>query len=196
MGVRQLDRDHESGLNVAGETALAPEMLARVTRYAVYRCYGTDGALLYIGSGNLGQRLASHAEKVWFLEVRGITVEWYADELDARNAERRAIHVEHPKYNVQHRNASNPTPRKRTTGRTDLTTLPREEKIRRAQQVYRLSLQAGAKRISQRDLGEMFGHSKQWGADRQHEVDEAPGGIGRSAEWRINQKQRQQARCD
>jgi hypothetical protein len=36
--------------------------------------------------------------------VRGITLEWYADELDALNAERRAIHVEHPKYNIVHRN--------------------------------------------------------------------------------------------
>lgn len=86
--------------------ALPTELLGHAQRYAVYRCYSDSGELLYIGeSGALGKRLASHAEKVWFQQVRGITLEWYADELDALNAERRAIHVEHPKYNIQHRDA-------------------------------------------------------------------------------------------
>jgi hypothetical protein len=105
-------------MTVNDAMALPPEMLATVERYAVYRCYSDSGELLYVGStGQLGKRLGAHAEKAWFIQVRGMTFEWYADELDARNAERRAIHVEHPKYNVVHRNATRlatPAPRRRT----------------------------------------------------------------------------------
>jgi len=87
-----------------GELELPPELLGGTERYAVYHCYSDSGELLYIGeSGELGKRIASHAQKLWFTQVRGITLDWYADELDALNAERRAIHVEHPKYNKQHR---------------------------------------------------------------------------------------------
>lgn len=87
-----------------GGLALPPELLGSTMKHAVYRCYSDGGELLYVGeSGHLGKRLASHAEKAWFVEVRGITLEWYADELEALAAERRAIHVEHPKYNVHHR---------------------------------------------------------------------------------------------
>lgn len=101
--------------------ALPPEMLVTVERFAVYRCFSDSGELLYIGySGELGKRLAAHAQKLWFTQVRGITLEWYTDELDARNAERRAIHVEHPKYNQVHRNVprlaplpSSPQPRRK-----------------------------------------------------------------------------------
>jgi predicted GIY-YIG superfamily endonuclease len=84
--------------------ALPVELLGSVERYAVYRCYSDSGQLLYVGeTGDLGKRLADHATKLWFVQVRGITLEWYADELEALKAERRAIHVEHPKYNKQHR---------------------------------------------------------------------------------------------
>ena len=85
--------------------ALPIELLGSIERYAVYRCYSDQGQLLYVGeTGDLGKRLADHAGKLWFVQVRGITLEWYADELEALKAERRAIHVEHPKYNVVHRN--------------------------------------------------------------------------------------------
>lgn len=87
--------------------AIPPDLMGNVERYAVYRCYSDAGELLYVGeSGELGKRLAAHAQKAWFLQVRGITLEWHIDELDALNAERRAIHVEHPKYNVVHRNSA------------------------------------------------------------------------------------------
>lgn len=89
--------------------SLSPEMLLRASGHAVYRCYSDHGELLYIGStGNLSRRLGDHAQKVWFLRVRGITLEWYADELEARMAERRAIHVEHPQLNVVHKNGLAP----------------------------------------------------------------------------------------
>jgi hypothetical protein len=99
--------------------AIPPELNVIVERYVVYRCYGEDGHLLYVGeTGDLGKRLARHAKTLWFTQVRGITLEWYADEVDALNAERRAIHVEHPKYNKQHRQkthaqAARPAPRGR-----------------------------------------------------------------------------------
>jgi hypothetical protein len=96
---------------INGGLAVSPELAVNVERYAVYRCYGDDGQLLYVGeTGELGTRFASHAQKLWFTQVRGITLEWYIDELDALNAERRAIHVEHPKYNVVHRHAATPAP--------------------------------------------------------------------------------------
>lgn len=91
-----------------GNLAIPIELLVNVERYAVYRCYGEDGQLLYVGeTGDLGTRFAAHAKKLWFLQVRGITLEWYADELDALKVERRAIHVEHPKYNKIHRSMTN-----------------------------------------------------------------------------------------
>jgi predicted GIY-YIG superfamily endonuclease len=91
--------------------ALPPEMLATVERYAVYRCYSDSGQLLYVGvTGRVGRRLGDHIQKAWFTQVRGMTFEWYAEELDALNAERRAIHVEHPQYNVVHRNSRMLTP--------------------------------------------------------------------------------------
>lgn len=73
---------------------------------AVYRCFSEGGQLLYVGTtGNLGRRLAEHARKIWFLEVRGITLEWFPDEVRALAAERRAIFVERPKYNLALKNA-------------------------------------------------------------------------------------------
>lgn len=87
--------------------AIPPDLMGNVERYAVYRCYSDAGELLYVGeSGDLGKRLAAHAQKTWFLQVRGITLEWHIEEIDALNAERRAIHVEHPRYNIVHRNSA------------------------------------------------------------------------------------------
>jgi excinuclease UvrABC nuclease subunit len=84
--------------------ALAPELVSNAGRHALYRFYSDKGELLYVGtSGDFGRRFPVHAQKIWFLQVRGITLEWYASEDDALKAERRAIHVEHPRYNVQHR---------------------------------------------------------------------------------------------
>lgn len=108
---------------MARETLFVPpDLLGSVERYAVYRCYSDGGELLYVGeSGELGKRLASHAQKAWFVQVRGITLEWYADEIDALSAERRAIHVEHPKYNIQHRNSANLRPARSRSSRARRT---------------------------------------------------------------------------
>lgn len=86
------------------ESSEAPQEFSDADRQAVYRCFGEDGRVLYIGTtGRLGRRLAAHAEKIWFLEVRGITLEWYPDEKTATTAERRAIRIEQPKYNLVHK---------------------------------------------------------------------------------------------
>jgi predicted GIY-YIG superfamily endonuclease len=124
---------------INGSLTVPPELAVNVERYAVYRCYADDGQLLYVGeTGDLGTRFASHAQKLWFTQVRGITLEWYADELDALNGERRAIHVEHPKYNVVHRNSGTlapasprPTPRRRT-GSKRATPVALEDRARTA----------------------------------------------------------------
>lgn len=93
-------------MTTEGDYSLTPDSPILTERHAVYRCYSDQGVLLYIGTtGQLGKRLAAHAQKAWFVQVRGITLEWYPDEFEALNAERRAIHVEHPKFNIVHRQA-------------------------------------------------------------------------------------------
>ena len=96
--------------------AVPPELMNDVERYAVYRCYSDSGQLLYVGvTGSVRRRLSDHIQKAWFTQVRGMTFEWFTEELDALNAERRAIHVEHPKYNIVHRNTASirqPKPRR------------------------------------------------------------------------------------
>lgn len=145
--------------------SLPLELQGNVERYAVYRCYSDGGELLYVGeSGELGKRLGSHAQKVWFTQVRGITLEWYADELDALNAERRAIHVEHPRYNVQHRNSvsiQKPAPVRRKRRAKSRKGAPiRSAEESRALALAILDAEPG---ISGAELGERVGKSKRWG---------------------------------
>src|SRR5271169_3152736 len=72
-------------------------------RQAVYRCYDAGNNLLYIGaSGHLGARLRAHAQKIWFLEVRSMTFDWYPDARSATTAEQDAIEREEPQFNVMH----------------------------------------------------------------------------------------------
>ena len=151
------------------ETPAPPELAALHDRYAVYRCYSDHGQLLYIGStGGTNRRFMDHSQKVWFLEVRGITFEWYADELDARNAERRAIHVEHPKHNVAHRNSRTlKAPSGRPVRRFD------DPDAKAAYTAYRKSVNQG-RPLSDRALGAMFGRGRTWGANRITEVDGGP----------------------
>jgi hypothetical protein len=124
--------------------AIPPELMLRSEAFTLYRCYGDQGHLLYVGStGQLGRRLVSHMGKVWFQQVRGITLEWYADELAARNAERRAIHVENPKYNVQGKNAPDvppPAPMRRNPEAPPAATRPSftyAENVERARKAER-----------------------------------------------------------
>jgi len=71
---------------------------------AVYRIYGADDCLLYVGmTGDLRKRFADHASQRWFLLAETIRVEWFATEATAREAERRAIRSEHPRRNIMDR---------------------------------------------------------------------------------------------
>lgn len=71
--------------------------------FVLYRFYADDGALLYVGvTNNPTRRFSKHEDdKPWWHEVRGITVEHYNTREDVLAAERRAIEVEHPRYNIK-----------------------------------------------------------------------------------------------
>ena len=72
--------------------------------HALYRFYGTDGELLYVGiTMNPAARWESHRkQKPWWAEVVGMTVERCVDREAALLAEREAIIRERPAYNVVH----------------------------------------------------------------------------------------------
>lgn len=76
----------------------------------LYRFYSDTGQLLYVGRTiNPGQRFTDHARtKTWWPDVRGITTETYPDATQLAAAERRAIDIERPLYNIQ-RPALRPT---------------------------------------------------------------------------------------
>jgi len=108
---------------------LITAMVLRVAQmHALYRMFDANGQLLYVGiTGKLLNRLDQHAEKRWFPLVASITLEWFPKERDAREAERRAIAIEHPVYNIAGRlppgtpvfDASPPwRPKRRRKGRT------------------------------------------------------------------------------
>lgn len=68
----------------------------------LYRCFDDELRLLYAGvSLNVAARNARHREKSWITEVSDIKVEWFSNGKRALKAERRAIRVENPKYNVR-----------------------------------------------------------------------------------------------
>jgi predicted GIY-YIG superfamily endonuclease len=141
--------------------ALPLELLGSVERYAVYRCYSDQGELLYIGeTGDLGKRLASHAGKLWFVQVRGITLEWYADELDALKAERRAIHVEHPKYNKVHRSLTNAQAAQAKTVASKRQPKPKSASTPSARRAVAEELLSSDPALSTRDLMRLSGVSK------------------------------------
>lgn len=78
--------------------------------HALYRYYADDGVLLYVGITNdMSRRMDQHAaDKGWWQEVRGVTVEWYDTRDAVLAAERRAIAVEQPRHNVVHRRRAKP----------------------------------------------------------------------------------------
>ncbi len=69
---------------------------------AVYRCYSTDGTLLYVGvSGDALRRFSEHGEtKAWFPEVASIALEHYPTREAAKAREKGLIHALTPRYNV------------------------------------------------------------------------------------------------
>lgn len=77
-------------------------MSTRPRPHALYRFYADDGRLLYVGiTSSPAHRFEQHAEqKPWWHEVRGISMETYPDRPSVLAAERRAIAVERPVYNI------------------------------------------------------------------------------------------------
>ena len=72
--------------------------------HVLYRFYSATGQLLYVGiTMNPPRRFKGHSgDKEWWHLVSGITVETYSSRGELEAAERRAIQVERPKYNVIH----------------------------------------------------------------------------------------------
>lgn len=85
---------------------------------ALYRFYTDDGRLLYVGiTRNPERRFSQHAaRKRWWRDVRGISIEWYESRGEVEAAERRAIHVEKPLFNVVR---VEPRPHERQCGHCD-----------------------------------------------------------------------------
>lgn len=73
-----------------------------VQRTALYRLYGEDGVLLYVGiTSNPEVRWAWHrGAQAWWPLVTNKTLEWFDDRLDAAKAEAVAIRTENPIKNV------------------------------------------------------------------------------------------------
>lgn len=73
---------------------------------AVYRCYDSKGALLYVGTTDHPRmRFKSHSYTArWWPEVTDRTVTWYASRSDAFDAEAAAIRSEAPAHNKRRMN--------------------------------------------------------------------------------------------
>lgn len=73
-------------------------------KHFLYRIYGADSELLYIGeSNNVERRMREHSKlRPWWPERRRIDIEPFASEQEAVDAERIAIRAEYPKYNIVH----------------------------------------------------------------------------------------------
>ena len=70
---------------------------------SLYRFFGKDGRLLYVGiSLSLAARLSKHSERPWFGIVKSISVEHYESRDEAARREIVAIQNELPLFNVLH----------------------------------------------------------------------------------------------
>lgn len=73
------------------------------TPHVVYRFFGADDLLLYIGvTGSFGRRLEHHkCTREWFHQVQKITLVWYDNWETAAHAEVDAIVKENPVHNLR-----------------------------------------------------------------------------------------------
>ena len=83
--------------------------------HVVYRMYGQDGRLLYIGTTNsMTERLRVHRQATpWFGEVLCLTSTVLADRSTALREEAEAIRTEQPFYNIRH--TGRPQPHRRSS---------------------------------------------------------------------------------
>lgn len=82
--------------------------------HVLYRFFGDDGALLYIGiTVNPVGRFAAHStQKPWWQEVRRIDMECFDSREEVLAAEAAAIIAEHPVHNVRHNTSVSAAERK------------------------------------------------------------------------------------
>lgn len=78
----------------------------------LYRFFGTDDALLYVGITKRGRRrwYEHEDDKAWWSLVVRTTTEHYLDRPSALAAEKYAIETEHPLFNIVHNDRSRPRP--------------------------------------------------------------------------------------
>jgi hypothetical protein len=78
----------------------------------LYRHFGGDGRLLYVGISLFAlRRLAAHEREAgWWADVRTITIQPYGSRALAAAAEIEAIRVERPRWNQQHHPDPTPPP--------------------------------------------------------------------------------------
>ena len=114
--------------NAAAETANHAPVELEITGEptAVYRFYGADGNLLYVGiTNNLNTRWTKHAaEKTWWLLVAKRTVVMYGSRAEASAAEDKAILAENPVHNIQGREEKKPVIPKQPSRLPDLSADP------------------------------------------------------------------------
>ncbi|MCD7440261.1 hypothetical protein K4B79_18780 [Streptomyces lincolnensis] len=77
---------------------------------AVYRLYGADGELLYIGSTDYPPiRWSQHrTSKAWWTDVAAYSITWWPDRMQAFTEEYKAIHAENPWHNRLRRSPAVP----------------------------------------------------------------------------------------
>jgi predicted GIY-YIG superfamily endonuclease len=75
-----------------------------MTTTTLYRLFDSELRLLYVGiAGNPGRRFEQHAsDKPWWSEVAHVRTKHYDTRQLATAAERQAIQVENPRYNLAH----------------------------------------------------------------------------------------------
>lgn len=80
-------------------------------RTALYRLYGNDQQLLYVGiSQDPARRFTDHTSKPWWPAVTQQEITWYSTHSEARAAEVEAIKSEKPIHNVNDTVAELPSP--------------------------------------------------------------------------------------
>jgi hypothetical protein len=83
-----------------------------MTETQLYRHFGKDGELLYVGiSISAMARLGQHKDDAsWFSDIRRVDIETFPTREDALTAERAAIQDENPKHNIKHKRKHTPYP--------------------------------------------------------------------------------------
>jgi excinuclease UvrABC nuclease subunit len=113
-----------------------------VRPHALYRFFGIDGSLLYVGiTSMLLTRLGRHGEdKPWWTAVARVDVQHFGSRREALQAEEEAIKAEHPRYNVQHNGEAGADREQPVSTQRPTPKQVREraaERQRRARNVYR-----------------------------------------------------------